>query len=132
MSYHFGSASAERLYTCHHDLQRLLQEAIKLVDFSVLCGHRSEEDQTVALNTGRSKVAYPNSKHNKLPSLAVDIAPYPIDWDNIARFAHLQGVIRGLAHLMGIEIRLGGDWDMDGDITDHKFMDWPHIELVNP
>lgn len=130
MPYHFGAASAERLYTCHEDLQRLMQEVIKLVDFSILCGHRGEEEQTAALNTGRSRVAYPNSKHNSLPSLAIDIAPYPVDWDDIKRFAHLQGVVRGVAHMMGINIRLGGDWDMDGDITDHKFMDWPHIELV--
>lgn len=130
MSYTFGQSSAERLYTCHHDLQRLLQEAIRIIDFSVLCGYRDEAAQTAAVNAGSSKVRFPDSKHNSLPSMAVDIAPYPIDWDNIARFAHLQGVIRGLAHSMGIEIRLGGDWDMDGDITDQRFIDWPHIELV--
>lgn len=130
MSYQFGPASQQRLDTCHPDLQRLMAEVIRLVDFSVLCGHRDEAEQTRALNTGASKVAWPNSKHNSLPSLAVDIAPYPIDWNNQARFAHLQGVVRGVAHMMGIRIRLGGDWDMDGDITDHKFIDWPHVELA--
>lgn len=130
MSYQFGAASAERLYTCHHDLQRLMQEVIKLVDFSVICGHRGEAEQTAAINAGASKVQFPNSKHNSLPSVAVDIAPYPIDWQNVQRFAHLQGVVRGVAHMMDIPIRLGGDWDMDGDITDHKFIDWPHVELV--
>lgn len=130
MSYHFGAASAERLYTCHEDLQRLMQEVINIVDFSILCGHRNEVDQTAAINAGRSQVSYPHSKHNKLPSLAIDIAPYPVNWHDISRFAHLQGVVRGVAHMMGIKIRLGGDWDMDGDITDHKFIDWPHIELV--
>ncbi|WKT59121.1 hypothetical protein Q2E61_09290 [Microbulbifer thermotolerans] len=128
--YSFGEVSQSKLATCHEDLQRLLNEAIKVVDFSVICGHRGEAEQTAAVRAGASKVQYPNSKHNSLPSLAVDIAPYPIDWNNAERFAHLQGVVRGIAHVMGIKIRLGGDWDMDGDITDQKFTDWPHIELV--
>jgi len=66
-----------------------------------------------------------------MPSVAVDIAPYPIDWNNIERFAQLGGIIKGIAHTKGVKIRCGFDWDCDGDITDHSFMDWPHIELVD-
>ena len=130
--YKFGKVSQERLDTCHPDLQELLNEAIKYIDFSVICGYRNEEDQMNAFISGASKVQYPNSKHNTKPSVAVDIAPYPIDWDNIKRFAFLVGIVKGIAESRGIEIRLGADWDSDGDITDHKFMDWPHIELVDP
>ena len=129
--YRFGETSSANLYTCHPDLQRLLQKAIEVIDFSVICGHRNEVEQTAAVNAGRSKVRFPHSRHNSLPSMAVDITPYPVDWGNVSRFAHLQGVIRGIAHAEGINIRLGGDWDMDGDITDQKFVDWPHIELVD-
>jgi peptidoglycan LD-endopeptidase CwlK len=32
---------------------------------------------------------------------------------------------------MGIEIRWGGDWDGDGDLSDHKFNDLPHFELID-
>lgn len=133
MSYRFGRTSQARLDTCHPKLQEILNEAIKHVDFSVLCGHRTEEDQMAAYNAVPqvSKVKWPNSKHNSLPSRAVDIAPYPIDWNDIKRFAHLGGLIRGIAAAKGIKIRVGFDWDMDGDITDHKFMDWPHIELAD-
>ena len=129
--YRFGRSSQARLDTCHPKLQEILNEAIKHVDFSVICGHRSEADQTAAFESKNSKVQWPNSKHNSFPSRAVDIAPFPIDWDDIPRFAHLGGLIRGIAAAKGIKLRFGFDWDVDGDITDHKFMDWPHIELAD-
>ncbi|RLI49790.1 M15 family peptidase [Candidatus Bathyarchaeota archaeon] len=128
--YKFGTKSQQKIATCHPDLQDILDEAIKIVDFTVLCGHRGEEEQNEYFHSGRSKVQYPNSKHNQMPSVAVDIAPYPIDWNNIERFAQLGGIIKGIAHTKGVKIRCGFDWDCDGDITDHSFMDWPHIELV--
>ena len=128
--YKFGKTSQERLETCHEKIQEILNEAIQIVDFTVLCGHRGEAEQQDAFHKGMSKVQFPNSKHNTRPSLAVDIAPYPIDWNNTERFVHLIGIIRGIAHMKGIEIRTGIDWDCDGDITDHSFMDYPHWELV--
>jgi peptidoglycan L-alanyl-D-glutamate endopeptidase CwlK len=130
MTYNFGNTSRARLDTCHPLLQEICEEAIKQVDFSVLCGYRTKEAQDKAVVDKASKVEFPNSMHNKSPSLAVDIAPYPIDWDNTTRFAHLIGIVRGIAAMKGIKIRTGSDWDSDGDITDHKFMDWPHFELV--
>jgi len=51
-------------------------------------------------------------------------------WDDTERFAHLVGIIKGIAIAKGINVRLGIDWDNDGDIRDHSFMDYPHIELV--
>lgn len=129
MTYKFGNTSQQRLDTCHPLLQEILLEAIKYVDFSVLCGYRNEADQQAAVAKGASKVNFPDSKHNQMPSIAVDVAPYPIDWENTTRFAYLQGLIRGIAMGKGIKLRSGMDWDGDGDITDHKFMDYPHIEL---
>jgi hypothetical protein len=130
MSYRFGKSSQKQLETCHPIIQEILNEAIEYIDFSVLCGHRNKKAQTKAFNDGNSKVQYPDSEHNSLPSLAADVAPYPIDWDNLVRFAYLMGVIKGIAHEKGYKIRTGIDWDNDGDITDHNFMDYPHFELV--
>jgi hypothetical protein len=130
MTYKFGKSSQERLETCDPRLQEILNVAIEYIDFSVLCGTRDKAAQDKAVADGASKVNYPNSKHNSTPSVAVDVAPYPIDWDDVKRFAHLQGILRGIAMAKGIPIRSGIDWDGDGDITDHKFMDWPHLELV--
>ena len=128
--YKFGKKSQERLDSCCVDLQVVLKEAIKIVDFTILCGERSQDEQDDAFKQGRSKVQYPNSKHNSSPSIAVDIAPYPIDWDDVERFSHLIGIVRGIALCRQVDIRVGCDWDGDGDIRDQSFMDWPHIEII--
>lgn len=126
----FSRRSAERLATCHLDLQRLCNDAIRYTDFSVLCGHRGAEEQHKAYAQGRSKKQWPTSKHNREPSLAVDLAPYPIDWNDMERFRLLVGFLMWRASLLGIRIRSGLDWDMDGDMHDQRFNDGPHIELV--
>lgn len=125
----FSKNSLERLATCHPDLQTVLKEAIKYADFTVLCGHRNEHDQAVAYDTGMSKVEWPDSKHNKLPSLAVDIAPYPIDWKDAQRFIRLLSFVQGVGAGLGIRLRLGGDFNQNFKFDDN-FVDWPHLELV--
>jgi len=117
----FGRRSKSRLGTCHNLLQEILEEAIKEYDFSVLCGHRGKEDQDAAFNSGNSKLKFPQSKHNKMPSLAVDIAPYPIDWNNIDRFKDLGKIIKRIADEKGIDLSWGGDW--------RSFKDYPHFQL---
>jgi hypothetical protein len=127
--YKFGKNSQDRLQTCDRQLQEILLEAIKIVDFSILCGYRNKASQDEAYSNNRSRLKWPNSKHNVYPSRAVDVAPYPIDWNDTERFIHLIGIIKGIAFMKGIKIRTGIDWDNDGDIRDHEFMDYPHIEL---
>ena len=126
----FSKRSWERLWTCERPLVELFTEVVIHWDCTIICGHRNQQAQDEAYAGGFSKVKFPHGKHNTLLSEAVDVAPYPIDWDDTRRFAHLIGIIRGIAIAKGIKIRVGIDWDSDGDITDHKFMDWPHFELV--
>ena len=78
----FGTKSIERLNTCHPDLIAVFNEVIKYYDCTVTCGYRGEEDQNKAFDEGRSKARYPKGKHNKNPSIAVDVYPYPIDFEN--------------------------------------------------
>lgn len=128
--YQFGKASKAKLATIHPDLQKILSAAIKHIDFTIVEGMRTLETQKEYVRIGRSKTL--NSKHLEQDdgySHAVDVAPWPIDWDNRERFIYLQGIIKGIACEMGIDIRSGIDWDGDGDITDTSFFDGPHIEL---
>jgi peptidoglycan LD-endopeptidase CwlK len=131
----FSARSRDQLATCDQRLQVILNEAIKLVDFSVIEGHRGEEAQNKAFDKGLSKVRWPNGKHNSFPSRAVDIAPYPIDWSEraaaLARFAFISGVIHTIAARLGIAIRFGWDWNRNLDPRDESFLDWPHVELVD-
>jgi len=125
----FGKTSKKRLSTCENDLQRLFKEVIKHFDCSVLEGHRGQEKQDKYFNEGKSKVKYPNGRHNATPSKAVDVVPYPVDWDDTARMYYFSGIVKGIAISMGINIRWGGDWDGDTQVQDTKFKDLPHFEL---
>ncbi len=127
--YKFGRSSKRKLATVDSDLQKIANELIKLMDVTVLEGVRTEDRQKYLVEIGMSKTLI--SKH--LPnqeglSEALDLAPYPIDWQDRERFIYMQGMIRGIAHMMNIEIRSGIDWDGDGNIKDHTFFDGPHVE----
>ena len=126
----FSDKSLGILRGCHSDLIRLFQEVIKNYDCTVLCGQRTKEEQDEAFRTGKSKLEYPNSKHNKSPSMAVDVVPYPIDWKDTKRFYHFMGYVKGIADQLDIKIRCGGDWDGDNDFKDQSFHDLPHFELL--
>lgn len=121
MGFKFGKKSLERLSECHEDLQRIANELIKEMDVTVLCGYRGKEEQEQAFINGNSKLRFPHSKHNRKPSLAVDIVPYPIDWKDMKRFLDMCAAIERIADELKIKIILGRDF---------TFRDWPHIELA--
>lgn len=126
----FGATSLKKLSECHPDLQKVCRKAIEIMDFTVLCGHRGKADQDKAIEAGASKVKYPKSKHNLYPSVAVDLAPYPVNWDDLYKFYLLAGVILAVAHSLDIKLRWGGDFNMNWDLGDQKFIDLPHFEVI--
>ncbi len=133
----FGKTSLQRLSTCHPDIQKVMNEAIKHYDFTILCGIRSAEEQFSLFKQGRKLVngkwtkvgsTVTNidginklSKHNHSPSLAIDIAPFPIDWNDIARFKELSKVVKQAMVTVGVTLQWGGEWV--------KFVDYPHYEI---
>tara|TARA_R110002167_G_scaffold148194_4_gene341098 strand:+ start:521 stop:910 length:390 start_codon:yes stop_codon:yes gene_type:complete len=125
----FGKKSKENLSTCHEDLQKVFNEVIKHVDCSVLEGHRDEKRQEKLFSEGKTKVHYPMGRHNTKPSRAVDVVPYPVDWKARERFHLFSGYVIGMARGMGISLRWGGDWNMNFNVNDNKFDDFPHFEL---
>ena len=125
----FSTKSKRKLYTCDERLVELFEEVLEGFDCTVLEGLRGQKAQDEAYNRGNSKVKFPNGKHNKSPSNAVDVAPYPIDWDDRDRFHYFGGYVLGVARQMGLKIRWGGDWDMDTKTKDNKFDDLVHFEI---
>ena len=101
----------------------------KHFDCTILEGHRGKERQDKAYADGKSKVKYPDGKHNQFPSVAVDVAPYPIDWSDRDRFHYFGGFVLGVAKQMGMNIRWGGDWNQDTKTKDNKFDDLVHFEI---
>ena len=126
---HFGKTSKKRLSTCDDRLQKVFNEVIKYVDCSVLCGHRGKDDQNNAYKEGKSKAKYPDGRHNRQPSLAVDVSPYPIDWKDLERQTLFAGFVLGIAKQMGINLIWGNDWDGDFETKDTGLKDYPHFEL---
>ena len=125
----FGKRSKENLATCDERLQKVFNEVIKYIDCSVLEGHRSEERQNKLFEEGKTKVKYPKGRHNSSPSRAVDVTPYPVDWDDRERQTLFAGFVLGIARSMDIKLRWGGDWDMDFQVMDNRFDDFPHFEI---
>lgn len=121
-----GNKSLVQLATCQPELRRFVEAVMEgiekgecsgVFDLTVICGFRGEHDQNVAFAEGKSKLQWPKSKHNHLPSLAVDMAPYPIDWDDLQAFRNLREYALKVAKRIGVKIRVIS-WD------------WPHYELM--
>lgn len=126
----FGATSERNLQTCHPDLQRVFREVIKHRDCTIVCGFRNQADQDRAFAEGKSKLKWPNGNHNQQPSRAVDVMAYPIDWNDGERQSHFAGFVLGIAALLGVRMRWGGDWNQNGVIKDERFQDRPHFELL--
>jgi len=126
----FSKTSQTRLDSCHPDIKRLFSEVLQGRDCSILEGHRVEEIQNELFKQGLSKLEWPDSTHNKVPSLGIDAAPYPINWEDSKNFYFFAGYVLGIADKLNIKIRWGGDWDSDKDLNDQTFMDLVHFELV--
>ena len=125
----FGKKSQERLNTCDPRLVELFEIVVEDFDCAVLEGYREKEAQNRAFDEGKSKLRFPEGNHNKYPSLAVDVAPYPIDWEDRDRFHYFAGFVKGVASQLGLDIRWGGDWDSDTQTRDNNFDDLPHFEV---
>jgi len=127
----FGTRSRNSLHSCDNRLKKVFNEVIKTVDCSVLEGHRDKDKQNKYYDEGKTRLQYPLGRHNKFPSMACDVVPYPIDWNDRERFHLFAGFVLGIANQMGIELRWGGDWNRNWEVDDNKFDDFPHFELVN-
>ena len=125
----FGKESLKNLETCDPRLRTILHKVLEIMDIKVLEGHRDNDRQDKLLKQGLTKLKGGDSKHNRVPSLAVDVAPYPVDWKDEARFAYMAGLAKGIGHELGVNIRWGGDWDLDGELSDNRFNDLPHLEI---
>lgn len=131
----YSRSSLSKLSTCHQDLQTIFLYVIKYFDHTIICGHRTKEEQEDVYNKGYSQVRWPNSKHNGSPSMAVDAVPYPIQWENTARMKFFVGYVLGVARMLkdyGMiehELISGLDWDGDTFLRDHRFHDHPHFQL---
>ena len=121
----FGKRSKERLRGIDARLVSVLNELVKIMDVTIIEGLRSEQRLEKLLKEGSTKTKF--SKH--ITGKAVDLAPYPIDWNDRDRFHYMGGMISGIAKQLNVPVRWGGDWDSDGETKDNRFDDLVHVEI---
>lgn len=121
MAFKFSKRSRGHLEGVHGDLVAVMELALERspIDFAVIDGLRTKEEQKVLVAKGKSKTM--NSRH--LTGHAVDIAPVvngSISWD-WKHYHTLAPIVKQAAADLGVEIEWGGDWK--------SFLDGPHWQL---
>ena len=120
MAYKLGTRSLQNLSGVHPDLVAVVKRAIQITeqDFTVIEGVRNIERQRELYRKGASKTL--NSRH--LTGHAVDMVPWPVDWNDLKRFEVVSEAMKAAAEELNIPIVWGGDWK--------SFYDGPHFEIA--
>jgi len=141
---HWGPRSRVVYATLHPELQLLCDTVLQYHDCSLIWGSRDEEEQNDLYERKLTRLKYPFSRHNKVPSSAVDKVPYVRPYgaimgnrpEDLKYFYRFAGVVLAIAYMlymnreMKYRIRWGGDWDSDYDLDDQTFNDLYHYELI--
>ncbi len=127
----WGATSAERLAGVNEVLPDVLNLARDLgcpeLTIPPYGGARTLMEQADLMGGGTSWTL--NSKHRvderrhtvgRDKSAAVDVAPWPIDWEDVARFQVVAAFILGAAMRLGVNLEWGGLW---------RQKDYGHFEL---
>lgn len=117
----FSLRSMENLKAIHPHLQIVAHKALEItpIDFGVISGLRTPEQQHALVNKGKSKTQ--NSRH--LTGHAMDVAVFlgsEITWD-VHYYKQLHEIIYLTAQGLNIPLEWGGDW--------HSFKDYGHYQL---
>lgn len=143
-----GSGSQKRLRGVNTGLARVVLRAIEItqVDFSVIYGLRTAEEQAYFVATGASN--NPNSAHLRgeavdlVPYLGIGHDPYPRSSDHpsirklkLRNFELVAMAMFQAADELEFALQWGNDWDQDGTPTskdpDEKgwLADMPHFQV---
>ena len=142
--YKLSERSLNNLKGVDERLVKVVKRAIEITeqDFVVIEGLRTKEQMMINYGKGRTaselavhgipasyakpneaKVTWLNDPFasNHAKGLAVDIVPYPVDWNDISKFKKINEAMQASAKEFGIKLSYGGDW---------KNKDYPHWELA--
>ena len=149
MGFTLSQRSLDRLEGVHDDMVRVVKKAIDLtkVDFGVICGLRTIEEQKALVDKGASQTM--KSKH--LDGLAVDLMAYiggRASWE-LNLYDDIADAMKDAAKLEDVPVRWGAAWHINdiatsgmpmetamNDYIDRRraegrrpFIDGPHFEL---
>jgi len=120
--YKFGKKSLENLSTCHPDLIEIAERVVVDMDISCQSGMRGEVEQDILYKKGYSKLKYPESAHNNIPSLAGDFVPCPSYWNSIPELVRMRELFSYWAGMLGYKLK-------PMIIFKDGTGDYPHVEL---
>ena len=149
MPFNLSQKSLDRLDGVNDDMVRVVKKAIELtkVDFGVICGLRTVEEQEELVAKGASQTM--KSKH--IDGLAVDLMAYlggRASWE-LNLYDDIADAMKEAAKLENVGVRWGAAWqidnmaDWDGTMEEamnayidlrrsqgrRPFIDGPHFEL---
>ncbi len=138
----WGTNSKRHWKTLCPDLQLLSDTVLQIHDCSLIDGHRGEFRQNKYYEDGTSSVKWPNSMHNKLPSQAMDLAPYlpgvnPYDHEHVLQFSGIVLCAATMLYDQGLMSKRtiwGGTWKEKIGVPfafdENRFYDGIHFQLV--
>lgn len=141
MTYSLSERSLNNLKGVHPNLIAVVKRAIEITkqDFMVIEGVRTQARQDELWAQGRTKPG-PIVTWTKDASShgigkdgfghAVDICPYPVDWNDLKKFDEISKAMFAAGNELGVRLRWGADWDMDGKPRERGESDSPHFELA--
>lgn len=133
----FGNTSEKKLKLTNNTLELIARKVLSrsVIDFGITHSYRTLEEQNELFKKGASKIDGINKKsmHNYNPSNAIDIVCYvdgKVTWEK-DYYVFVAGMFIFAAKEMGVEIRWGGNFDMDNDILEQDFNDLCHFEIID-
>ena len=134
MGFKLDKNSLALLQGVDETLVNVVKRAIEIseVDFSVLEGVRTLERQRELYAQGRTapgKIVTWTMKSKHIEGKAVDLVPYPLDWNDLDKFNKIKEAMFQAARELDVNLRWGADWDGDGNYREKGEYDSPHFEI---
>ena len=134
MGFKLGKTSLARLKGVDETLVNVVKRAIEIseVDFTVLEGVRTLERQRELYAQGRTapgNIVTWTMKSRHIEGKAVDLVPYPLDWNDLEKFKKIKDAMFQAARELDVNLRWGADWDGDGKYREKGEYDSPHFEI---
>lgn len=136
MTYSLSERSIKSLEGVDPRLVQVVKRAIQITeqDFVVIEGLRTQARQDELWAQGRTKpgpiVTWTKDASSHGTGRAVDICPYPVDWNDLKKFDAIATAMFTAAAELGVTLRWGADWDQDGNPRERGESDSPHFELA--
>lgn len=141
MSYQLSERSLKNLQGVNPKLVSVVKRAIQITeqDFMVIEGVRTQARQDELWAQGRTKPGpvvtwvkevSSHGIHKDGYGRAVDVCPYPVDWNDLTKFDAIAQAMFAASEELDIPLRWGADWNRNGKLRERGETDSPHFELA--